>query len=775
MKNLYFLLFLLVSIFGFAQCPTSPITLNSQANVDAFETNYPGCTDLDFDLFISGVDIVDLTPLSGITSIKGFNISNTSLVNLSGFETIVESVGQSFFTISNNDLLTDISALSNLTSINGLDTMEISNNPLLENLEGLEGVTDLLDFFIFNNDALENLNGLSSVSTVSVLILRDNLNLLNLNGLSSVNTIESLLIENNSVLNNIYSLNDLGTINFFGIDIINNPNLSNCDIDSFCEAISNLNVEFSISGNGIGCEDYETVFEQCIGCPLDQVSLTSQAEVDAFDIQYPDCTELDYDLIISGNDITDLTPLSNIVSVHSLRIENNPQLINLNGLNSIIHIDGYDDDNFEFLEISNNPQLQSISALSNMTSNSLIEGFVIRNNAQLTSLNGLQAFNQVYAVIIDNNDLLIDLVGLENVTDTDDFLISNNDNLINLNGLDSYSFGDIQIENNSSLQNVVGLTSAFQGLLELTGNSSLQSLQGLEQASSIYGITLDGNNVLSDISAINAFTTESGFGFPFVIKNNLMLSTCSIDAVCSLLTLCNSNDCSEFVIENNAPGCNSISEVAFECSLSPSNDNCETAIVLENGQSVQAYNTFGTQSTEVPSCNDSENRVDVWFTFNSGDNTIFDILVENGSYNLQLWEGNCTNLTQVSNACASNILELVEVNTNTDYYLQVWSDIISDRGSTFFDITIYGVTLSIDDVVESNFSIYPNPVKDVLEFKSDKTVNKLEVYNLLGQNVMRQFPNQSVGKLDVSSLSSGLYIIKIGSDTVYELHRIIKE
>src|SRR5690606_429090 len=65
-------------------------------------------------------------------------------------------------------------------------------------------------------------------------------------------------------------------------------------------------------------------------CPAGNVSLTSQAQIDDFATNYPNCTEISGYMIISGSTITDLSPLSNLTSVGGyLNIYNNLSLTNL--------------------------------------------------------------------------------------------------------------------------------------------------------------------------------------------------------------------------------------------------------------------------------------------------------------------------------------------------------------------------------------------------------------------------------------------------------------
>ena len=74
--------------------------------------------------------------------------------------------------------------------------------------------------------------------------------------------------------------------------------------------------------------------------------------------------------------------------------------------------------------------------------------------------------------------------------------------------------------------------------------------------------------------------------------------------------------------------------------------------------------------------------------------------------------------------------------------------------------------LSSDDL-----NIYPNPTKDIL-FVESKGINKIEVYNSLGQMLMEFNNNTSEEKLsiDCSTLKKGLFILNI----IYEDRRVSK-
>nr|WP_321235533.1 T9SS type A sorting domain-containing protein [uncultured Psychroserpens sp.] len=82
-------------------------------------------------------------------------------------------------------------------------------------------------------------------------------------------------------------------------------------------------------------------------------------------------------------------------------------------------------------------------------------------------------------------------------------------------------------------------------------------------------------------------------------------------------------------------------------------------------------------------------------------------------------------------------------------------------------------TLSVDDVVTQNLSIYPNPAKNVLNFNgmTSETLN-LEVYDILGKSIIKTTIEQN-GSLDISELKSGLYIIKF--ENINSAYKFVKE
>src|SRR5690606_10972049 len=118
-------------------------------------------------------------------------------------------------------------------------------------------------------------------------------------------------------------------------------------------------------------------------CPTGDINLNSQAQVDAFGVNYPNCTEISGGLFIYGN-ITDLSPLSNLTSIGGhLQISDTYTLTNLDGLSNLTSIGGY-------LAIYNNQALTDISGLQNINPASIISsnyGLYITFNTSLSVCN----------------------------------------------------------------------------------------------------------------------------------------------------------------------------------------------------------------------------------------------------------------------------------------------------------------------------------------------------------------------------------------------------
>jgi hypothetical protein len=69
----------------------------------------------------------------------------------------------------------------------------------------------------------------------------------------------------------------------------------------------------------------------------------------------------------------------------------------------------------------------------------------------------------------------------------------------------------------------------------------------------------------------------------------------------------------------------------------------------------------------------------------------------------------------------------------------------------------------------------PNPVKGILNFQSKEAIQTITVYTVLGQEVQHQKVNALEFQLDLFTIESGSYFLKLESDAKKQMIRIIKE
>lgn len=259
-------------------------------------------------------------------------------------------------------------------------------------------------------------------------------------------------------------------------------------------------------------------------CPQGNVFLNTQADVDNFAIDYPNCTEFQHTLTISGL-MSNLNGLNNLQFVAYIEIYFCPNLLNLTGLNNLQTTYG--------LNIDDNPNLQNVQGLES-----------------LTTINGDLKFS-------DNHNLL-SLEGLENLnTINDDVYFLYNDSFNSLSAFSNLTYigGDLFFQN----------------------QNSLQTLNGLENLNIIDGsLVIDRNFVLTDIDALaNIDPIELNY---LEISSNYELSECSIHSVCKFLDL-NTQD---VVINGNNDGCAWRFEVEDNCVLGIEENQISETIIFPN-------------------------------------------------------------------------------------------------------------------------------------------------------------------------------------------------
>ncbi len=231
--------------YSFSQsCLPNGITLTTQGQIDSFAINYPGCTEILGNLYTeeeSPGAITNFNGLSPITKIDGALL------------------------IYDNEALTNLSGLDNLTSAGSVD---IVTNPSLMNLQGLNNLTTLTQgrLYLAGNYNLIDVLDLEKLESISgSLRLDGNTSLASLNGLENLNHIGGWL---NIVFGNdsLKSLKPLSNVEAFysTVYVLGNASLTTCDIPALCTKIANNDGSIvDVYGNGLGCNTPLEVLADC--------------------------------------------------------------------------------------------------------------------------------------------------------------------------------------------------------------------------------------------------------------------------------------------------------------------------------------------------------------------------------------------------------------------------------------------------------------------------------------------------------------------------------
>jgi len=805
-------------------CPTSFTLFSTQTQIDNFPTNYPGCTEF-FNARIQSVEsgdvITNLDGFSQLTSIVALTIiDNSALTNLNGLQNITGSVSLLF--IEDNNVLESLSGLEGITSVT--NPMKIEGNHALNNLEGLNNLVSVGDLSIINNDQLSDLDGINSLSNVGDLNIWNNQNLVDFNGLENLETVSNILIRGNASLTSLMGLegvnntnrvaileNDAltsltGLDNLVGID--GNLLLEDNDALTNISALSNLNSvrDITIESNSLltNLQGLEQVGTHPFGVNLSIISNATLVDMSALG------NAILKEVNIRNNpELLTLNGLEGAVNLDYLLISFNSKLTDLTGLENLISIE-------ETLILQDNNSLADISALSNLSS---LESLII-DNSNLVNLTGLdnistlnnQGFFSTNFVSIVNNPALSDISALDILpyyTDIDKLNIYNNPNLSmcseegicyylasgrwydiygNLTGCNSYQeilntctitdypcpmgdvtfasqaqvdsfiinypncvriFGNLTITSNS-ITNLDALSrlQVVDGDLNICNNPLLISISGLSRIHIGGDFWLKNNDALAFVSAyFNSFggsvyiedndvlesiesLTSNMPGMNFLrIINNPNLFSCTIvwlgggggGDICTYLEQGGPSE-----ISNNADGCNSADQIIAYCTTAP--------ITLTYFQAkIHDKTTLLT-----------------WETATETNNAGFEIQrsTDGINWNRIAWEDGQGTSTSIHNYTYRDENPLF----GTIYYRLKQLD--------------FDGTYEYSDIVQVNYkkgniSIYPNPVKNTLHISNitDEDIQDISIYSQTGREIRLQHTSDII---DVSTLSPGMYIVKIG-------------
>jgi len=351
-------------------CLPEGIIFETQAQIDSFQYNYPGCTEIEGDVIIGIMDdtsnIINLNALAVIQSVEGDLriVSNDSLPSLSGLDALVMIGGD----------------------------LEVNDNHTLTNLSGLEALITIGgDLIISNNFSLNSLSGLNDID---------------------VSTVINLTISGNGSLT--YCNNE------WVCEYLQNPN-GTVEISLNAGSCTSI-VELANScGGNLPC------------LPYGNYSLYSEDDIFMFQYAFNNCSEIKGSVLIQGSSdiytlhflenwasvennliiryssgLEDLTGLHNLQSVGGdLSLIHNENLSSVEELGNIVEIGGQ-------LRIVNNDALNELSGLENIAN--VGSDLEIYGNYNLISIEALMNLDSIGGNLwIFSNESLESLAGIDNI------------------------------------------------------------------------------------------------------------------------------------------------------------------------------------------------------------------------------------------------------------------------------------------------------------------------------------------------------------------------
>jgi len=226
-------------------CTSTNITLESQSQVNSFQSVYGPCDTVDGELTIGGVwaqpsDIGNLLPLSNLVAIQGLlRIESTNLTEFDGLQGLEALAGLYLYDnlhlenvdvfagisgisgpleISKSPLLSNIDGLANIEFVGG--SLSLSDLPLIDNLHSflsLESLSSNLQFggIFLRNLGVTDISGLQNILVFNgQLRLTANAKLTSLNGFpQSITSLQTLFLLDNANLSDISALSLITEIN----------------------------------------------------------------------------------------------------------------------------------------------------------------------------------------------------------------------------------------------------------------------------------------------------------------------------------------------------------------------------------------------------------------------------------------------------------------------------------------------------------------------------------------------------------------------------------
>jgi len=457
-------------------------------------------------------------------------------------------------------------------------------------------------------------------------------------------------------------------------------------------------------------------------CTEIEIILGDQIAIDQFNLNYPDCHEEINRLIIEGDDITNLQGLATISSCTDLTIKNTPNLHALEGLNSLQQVVYLSIENTGITNFNGLESLDTVGFLMHIYGNDqlkdltglggLIEvvALFISECDSFQSFNGLHALKHIESLILDYNRSLVDMAGFPNLDRLRQIYIAYNENMTDLTGLESITFMELDIQ--------------------IEHNPKLTSFQGLHFLEEASDIEIIDNSSLVDFSGLESLKNIRGKA---LIHGNSALI--------------------------NLAGINNLSTIAENFEITGNN-------ALQSLEGLDGLISIGShfQLDENPQLSDITN-------LSSLENIGGQLLISNNDQLASL-----SGLDQITSLGGLEIsfndaLEACSVESICNYLMSGGQAVVGGNkiGCANTDQILESCLVGSEEVSASVISIFPNPAHSLV-FLPERIADAI-VFDVTG----RKYPMEIIdGKMDVSVLPSGVYMIRGEIDGTFRVASFVK-
>ncbi len=786
----------------------SSINTNGDSEIQVSEANaFTG------GIYVDDLNISDLTGIEEFTSIYQLICSNNQLTNIDiSNNTNLQILNCSYNQLTSLDI-TNNNNLSTLICQNNLLTSLNANIPSLSTLLCQNNLLTSLDISNANwnnidcsNNQLISLNvGTGNMSNFESFDARiNNLTCIDVDDVGYSTTtwtnIDSLVSFSLNCLSCIIDIPDVNFKNY----LVGNPLINvNGDGEIQCsEAYAftgTIDASFLSITNLKGIEAFVNLpILYCNNNSLTSIDLGANIALTELYCSSNQLTDLDVTqntsltiLDSSSNQLTNLNVSQNTILEELWCRYNNLSTLSLIQNTALTYLECRDNQ-LSNLDLTQNTNLEKLYCRDNQLASldvSLNISLTVLNcmNNQLTSLNVKNGNNINFISFFATNNPNLTCINVDNAT-------WSTTNWTNIDAIANFSedcecivtipdttfkgllLADSAINTNNDTEIQCSEASAYTGTIAVS-YWSISDLTGIEAFTSLTSLYCNNNNLTSlDVSQNTALTfldcSDNPIGTLDITQNTNLetlycatnsLSTLNVSQNTSLTFLdCNDNSLNALNLTQNAV----LEDLrCYDNPLNSLNLTQNTVLLsLDCGNNLLSTLDLS-QNIALESLICDNNSLS---TLDLSLNTTLNFLIctyNNPLTTLNMANGNNINFAyfRADNNINLSCIEVDDVAHSTAY----WTNI--DSWASF---STNCSTLGVKDLSIKNIRVYPNPTSKYITIASTKTIDKIELYNVLGKRVLQ---TSQTSQIKIDYLANGVYLLKLFLDNKILTKKIVKE